>query len=289
MWRGSVVLRHSRGIIAAAWSPSGDHIASVGADRYLMIYSLREDKVRSFVIDPSIIPTCMCWSPSPSLLAVGMENFNINIWDIERGKIIRRLLGHSAYINCVSWHRYLASGDKNKTIMIWDTDSGECISTLHGHRGEILDVDWAPDGGYIVSGGSDRKIIVWRLEDGRPIVKLSGHMDAIVSVAFNNDGKLIASCGRDRILRIWRFGTWRPIKTVRLETIPHKIGWSPDGKEIVIAYDDGRIAIYDLQTSKIDSFKAHDGKTTTVQWSPDGRNILSGGEDGLVKLWEQQT
>ncbi len=284
MHEGKIILQHTGEVIGVAYSPDGNYVASIAMDKYLVIYSMSDGKIRSIRMSPQISPTCMCWSASPNFLAVGMEDLIIYIWDIMSGKIIKKLLGHSSRINCLSWRKYLASGDDARNIMIWDPQKEECITSLHS-TGSILDIDWSWDGEYLVSGGSDKRIMVWRMLQEKPIVTLTGHMDAVVSVVFSRDGKLIASCGADGILRIWRFGIWKPVKSIRLNSAPNSMDWSPDQKTIAIAQEDGKLVLINADTWKLRSIYAHREGLTTVAWSPDSRTIVSGGKDGIVKLW----
>ena len=63
---------------------------------------------------------------------------------------------------------------------------------------------------------------------------------------------------------------------------------SPDGKNVVGAYADGRIRLWDIQSGTVCRvFRGHVGSATAVHFSPDGAFIISGGgyQDPSIKLW----
>ncbi len=287
MWEEEIIFRHSGGVIWVSCSPSGDYLASLGEDNCITIYSFRDRGVGLFMKGLGPAFTCACWSLR-GLLAVGTQKSDIFIFDIERRKReIKQLLHHSARINCMSWRSVLASGGEDKAIILWDIDQRKHILALRKHKKEVLSIDWSPDGKYLVSGGRDKKVFIWKISDKKPLVELPKHTDIVMAVAFSNDGKLIASCTRDGILKIWKFGTWSLHKTVKLESTPRAISWSPDGRKIAIACGDGKIAILDIASSGLESFNAHKGCATVVAWCQHRGILLSGGSDGIVKLWKK--
>ena len=61
------------------------------------------------------------------------------------------------------------------------------------------------------------------------------------------------------------------------------IGWSPDGKFLVI----GALVVLDAQTGReIHRLMGHYGAVTNVVWSPRGDRIASSSSDGTIIIWE---
>jgi WD40 repeat protein len=56
----------------------------------------------------------------------------------------------------------LASGSWDNTIRLWDIDSGKCLNTLSGHSGVIYSTAFSPDGQILVSGSADTSVKIWR-------------------------------------------------------------------------------------------------------------------------------
>jgi WD40 repeat protein len=68
-------------------------------------------------------------------LASCSSDQTIKIWDIYDGNLIKTLVGHRSFVNCIVVINsiYLASGSDDKTVKIWNTDTGNLKYTLKGH------------------------------------------------------------------------------------------------------------------------------------------------------------
>lgn len=70
----------------------------------------------------------------------------------------------------------------------------------------------------------------------------------------------------------------------------HDIDWSPDGRYLAAANENGTVQIWDEETGEIiQVFDKHQEPVLTVAWSPNGDRIASGGEDNITRVWEVNT
>jgi WD40 repeat protein len=61
------------------------------------------------------------------------------------------------------------------TLKVWDLDTGRELRTLQGHSGGVNGVAISPDGRHAVSASYDNTLKVWDLETGRELRTLEGH------------------------------------------------------------------------------------------------------------------
>ena len=64
--------------------------------------------------------------------------------------------------------RQLVSGSADTMVRLWDVDHGKELKKLEGHSGAVLCVEWAPDGSKLVSGGGygDWTVKLWSPSTG---------------------------------------------------------------------------------------------------------------------------
>ncbi len=65
------------------------------------------------------------------------------------------------------------------------------------------------------------------------------------------------------------------------------VAFSPDGKRIVSASDDGTLKVWDSDTgSETFTLRGHTAGVGSVAFSPDGKHIVSGSQDRTLKVWD---
>ena len=66
----------------------------------------------------------------------------------------------------------------------------------------------------------------------------------------------------------------------------YHLEFSPDGKSLASAGQDGTIRIWNIVTGKsVRTFRGHEGDVNWVSFSHDGKLIASAGDDGTVRIW----
>ena len=58
---------------------------------------------------------------------------------------------------------------RHQTLKVWDLETGRELRTLQGHSGFVHGVAVSPDGRRAVSASHDHTLKVWDLETGRPV------------------------------------------------------------------------------------------------------------------------
>jgi WD40 repeat protein len=59
----------------------------------------------------------------------------------------------------------LCSGGSDRTVRLWDVQSGKELCCLRGHTAVIWSVACSPDGRHALSGSADGTLRLWRLPE----------------------------------------------------------------------------------------------------------------------------
>lgn len=95
------------------------------------------------------------------------------------------------------------SSSHNNTVRLWDIEDGRCLRVLKGHSSSVLSVAWSYDGRRALSGSSDCTVSLWDVDHGRCLSVLAEHTSAVHSVAWNYDGRRVYSAAYNGVMRVW--------------------------------------------------------------------------------------
>jgi len=149
------------------------------------------------------------------LAALGSANAAIYLWDVERGKEIRRITREQ---DDGFWFRVVLAPDgslvatlgRDNALSLYAVDSGKLLhkfDMLGFVRDEAMlipeSVAFSPDSRYVAAVGADSKLHLWEIATGQEVRKFQTGQGWIGSVAFAPDGRAIASGGIDTSILLW--------------------------------------------------------------------------------------
>ncbi|CAE6473805.1 unnamed protein product [Rhizoctonia solani] len=203
------------------------------------------------------------------LLAAGIDDSSIRVWNILTGKVASQpLQGHKDLVRCLAFspdHAQLCSGSDDATILVWDIEAGTMASSPYqGHTGPVVSVTFSPDGTHIASGATDCTVRIWNLSTCALVHTLNGHKASVSSVVFSPDGNVVLSGSVDGAVQKWEVG----------------------------AVDSGILFTDDYSNSDSDSDSDFSSdRVTSINWvcfSPDGTHIASGFRSS-IRLFDAQS
>jgi WD40 repeat protein len=142
----------------------------------------------------------------------------------------------------------LASGLSNGEIVLWDmTDERDPISLL-GHEKYVLGLAFSQDGRTLISAGWDKTVRLWDVSQGKRAERIVRHGFSGVGVCFSPDSQYIASVARDRTptddgtlgeqhtLKLWQVSGIKEVTNAPTggEAYNSYPTFSPDGKLLVV-------------------------------------------------------
>ena len=190
----------------------------------------------------------------------------------------------------------LASGLVDKTVELWEFATRTHIVALEGHTDNVSSIAFSPDGTKIASGSYDNTVRLWDVATGENIATLEGHMYWVHSVAFSPDGRMLASGSMDNTVKLWDVATGENIATLgsgyyEQGGIVYSVAFSPDGRMLASGLAGNTVRLWDVADAKplwpylIGQY--HDLRSVvSVAFSPDGTRLVSGSRKGDIHLWD---
>ncbi|HKB06544.1 MAG TPA: hypothetical protein VKD90_30390 [Gemmataceae bacterium] len=295
-------------VMALAFSPDGQLLASSGLDDYVRVWSPPAEKsVRKFVAE-SMLGAPLAFSPDGRHLAFGGRH-NFNLWSAPDGEV------HETYGDEPRGLAFLPSGRHvialcDWTVARWAIPSGEesarwgdkLFRTVRSDVSPQLGLAVSPDGktaavSYAQFEGEDEDdegdesafVALADAATGKVMSRLPAPptSDDPDQLAFSPDGRHLAwACGKS--LYVWDIKAPKKPPVRRTVAQPFRdLAFTPDGDRLVTVGKERMVRLWDTarwkETGKI-ALKI--GNLRSVAVSPDGRRMAAGGDTGKVVVWD---
>ena len=281
-----------------AFSSKGRILATVAMDNTTRILDFDGKLLAEFKVFEEVLRNSyglffspvlsMVFSPDAKLLATGMRNNTIRLWDLQ-GNLIKEFKGHEGGVNSVVFSpngQFIASGADDNTIRMWDLQ-GNLIKEFKGHQQSVKSVIFSPNGQFIASGANDNTVRLWDLK-GNLIEEFKGHQKGVNSVAFSPNGQFIASGADDSTVRLWDLKGNLIEKMKGHEQSVKSVAFSLDGLSVFSSSDDETVRVWDLQSSFIREFKEHWPNVRSITFNREGNLIATASENKAGRIWDLQ-
>jgi WD40 repeat protein len=231
-------------------------------------------------------------------------NGRIHIVDVETGRTLRRISGHTGYVRAAIFSqdgRRIVSCGEDKTIKIWNSENGQEIRTITGHTEAISSVAWGPGGRQLASVVGDTTRI-WDVETGRQIRSITTN-DTYNRIKWSTDGRQIL-LGSSQRVTTWDANTGQRTSVsfgtaiIRGDTLLNDEVFSPDSRNITIISGGRIINVFDINGSRTRQINNEEieisltdvlHRDASVAYRPDGRRIAAGLANGSIHIYDTES
>ena len=238
----------------------------------------------------------LIWSNEGDKLAVGHSLGGVEIYDINKKKLISNYNGHKGRVGVVSWNgNIISSGSKDCNIITRDirckNNNENIIIKFLGHTQEVCGLKWSFDGSQLASGGNDNNLMIWNLHSTKPIMCNNSHLAAVKAIAWSpHQHNILVSGGgtADRTIRFWNTTTFENIIKYDTGSQVCNLVFSKTSNELISThgFSLNQINVWKLPNlQKTATLIGHTFRVLYLGLSPNGQNIVTGAGDQTLKFW----
>ena len=253
---------------------------------------------------PAEWATSVTFSPDDQILAVGLGNGDIQLWNWRNGFIQQTLKGHSKRVSKILYspnQRHLISASFDLNIKAWDLSSGQEIKNMPAHPQPIKDISLSEDGRWLASCSGDQKVKIWDIAKWEKLTEFN-YNSRLEAVTISPDGAYVAAAGSSGEITQWIIAE----KRLRTNPIPiNRLIWglryTQQANELVVGVDNGEVirvpalrsnrASYtkisvDASINKdlFDQLGATFEFSSSMAISPDEKSTITLNWDGLIQI-----
>jgi len=280
---GSVTLQHSEPVIVADLSSDGTRVLTLDSDRRVRLFDAASGRYLTSLGDWAGVDYASFSPDGKTVVQVSRRGWAL-IWDVAQDTQVTEVRHQGAVIHAAFSpdSRRFATAATDDTARVWDARTGAPLSPPLHHGDTVSHVAFHSDGTRLATVSSNRLIRIWDLGAAEP--QTLRHDSAVRYAAFGGDGKRILTL-TDFAAQLWSLETGRAIPLQMPESQLYFGGFSPDGRWVTTAAQDGAVRLWDAVTGRQLRSLPHDRKVNHVDISRDGRRLAAASHTELV-VWD---
>jgi len=291
---------HAGEVYCGKFHPEGSILASSGFDRQIFLWNVYGECDNVSVMSGhtgAIVQ--LCFNPSGDTIYTASTDKTVGVWDTMTGERIKRMKGHTSYVNTVDCARtakpLVVSGGDDCQVKVWDRRRRQPLASLNSHY-QVTAVCFNSDATQVISAGIDNEIKIWDLRKNAVVTEIGGHTDTVTGMSLSPDGNHVLTNAMDNTLRIFDVRPFctgeRCVKVLTGHTHNYEknllhCAWSPDGAMVAAGSSDRNVHVWDVENRKLMyKLPGHLGSVNDVDFHKIEPIILSVGSDKQIYLGE---
>jgi WD40 repeat protein len=182
----------------------------------------------------------------------------------------------------------VVAGASDGATTLWNGHTGRRLDTDLGSPAGVLAVAVSANGELAASGDRRGLVRVWDARTGKLHWSASQHGE-VTDVEFSPDGSQLVTASSAGAV-VWSTASDRPLHKLRVAQGVVRAVFSPDGKLVAAAGDDGTARVWFARTGNLYRiFRGHRAALTDLAFSFDGILLATSAHDADGRVWNVAT
>lgn len=285
------VAEHENGTLAAAWSPTGNTLATSGKDGRVRLWNSDGGPIACLEATRGWVEL-LAWQPDGSKLAASAGR-TVHLWTAA-GEHLLDLTDHPSTVADLAWKPVsetlaaLVYGG----VMLWTVPKSEGPSfRLFPWKGSPLRLAWSPDATMLAHGNQDATVHFWYAATAEEL-QMSGYATKVRELSWDPTSQYLAT-GGGSVVCVWNCGGEGPKGSTPIMLAAHRpdstltdVAIQRRGPLLASAGTDSRVCLWKPRDRQLAFAAVGDGSgATKIAWSPNDKFLAVGFESGEVSLF----
>jgi WD40 repeat protein len=197
-----------------AWSPDGQRLLGVGADRVIYLWDTGSGKLVNQLQGHAAAIAQAQFSPDGQRIVSASQDRTVRVWQVSSARLLSSFQ-HQSAVNSAHFSpdgQRIITASSDGIARVLDAMNGELRVILAGHRGAVMDARFSPDGHLLATASADGTARVWDAHTGieKALLRPTEFPDRgtpMRQTVFSPDGQYLATLSQDGRLHLWAT-TW---------------------------------------------------------------------------------